>query len=432
MNIIQNMSLLKDLISLDANLYLWHYDSQGEILFSNCPEAELLDTAFSAFGCKALMLEQKITDIHPIFFSSDTGLVWCADFEWEEDKIKSAFVFGPLLFSETPEKVIEKALNVYTDPRLTVEWKDHFLKCTAGLPVIPGHIARRYALMLHFCLTREKLTFADLQPRAVPLMDPLKQKVDLPLTRDLLADRKLVTEGSSGKVTAGLTEDDWSLARQLRTEQALLRLVRAGDLNYKETFNRLLTDIEAEPLDCDEPLRASKIRNTIFIGLVSHAAIDGGLPVDEALSVAGGYLQKNEEATTPSDVSAVRAVMYDDFLQRVHRAKNRPKLSPHIQRCCGYIEMNLDKKLRAKDLAELVGYTEYYLSQCFREETGLFINDFIKLAKIKRAKLLLISTDLSIQRISEELGFNTRSYFSQVFREIVGKTPVEYRDSCKV
>ena len=70
--------------------------------------------------------------------------------------------------------------------------------------------------------------------------------------------------------------------------------------------------------------------------------------------------------------------------------------------------MNLGKKLRAADLAVLVGYSEYYITRKFREETGFFLNDYIKFARMERAKLLLQSTDLSILEIAEQLGFATR------------------------
>ena len=46
---------------------------------------------------------------------------------------------------------------------------------------------------------------------------------------------------------------------------------------------------------------------------------------------------------------------------------------------------------------------------------------------MERAKLLLQSTDLSILEIAEQLGFATRSYFSQAFRAITGMTPTQFR-----
>jgi AraC-like DNA-binding protein len=90
--------------------------------------------------------------------------------------------------------------------------------------------------------------------------------------------------------------------------------------------------------------------------------------------------------------------------------------------------MNIDSKIKASDLAAFAGYSEYYLTRKFKEETGFFINDYVKAAKIERAKVLLSSSDNSIQDISNQLGFTNRSYFSQVFRDLTGMTPVSFRE----
>ena len=121
-------------------------------------------------------------------------------------------------------------------------------------------------------------------------------------------------------------------------------------------------------------------------------------------------------------------MMYDDFVRRVHKCRTNPHLSQQVQKCVDYIEMNLDKKIRAADIAALVGYTEYYLTHKFKEETGLSVTDYIKFAKIERAKVLLKSTDQTVQDIATALSFSTRNYFSRIFQEVTGQTPMEYRE----
>lgn len=89
--------------------------------------------------------------------------------------------------------------------------------------------------------------------------------------------------------------------------------------------------------------------------------------------------------------------------------------------------MHLDQKIRAADLAALVGYTEYNLTHKFKEETGLSVTDYAKFAKIEHTKVLFKSTDLSVQDIATSLSFSTRNYFSRIFQEVTGQTPMEYR-----
>ena len=47
---------------------------------------------------------------------------------------------------------------------------------------------------------------------------------------------------------------------------------------------------------------------------------------------------------------------------------------------------------------------------------------------MERAKVLLHSTALSVQEISDQLCFGTRNYFSRVFSEVAGCTPMQYRE----
>ncbi len=69
-----------------------------------------------------------------------------------------------------------------------------------------------------------------------------------------------------------------------------------------------------------------------------------------------------------------------------------------------------------------------YLTEKFRTETGLSVSDYIRKVKIHRAKVLLLSTDMSVSQISEKLAFNTPNYFIHVFKELEGCTPAVFRE----
>ena len=107
--------------------------------------------------------------------------------------------------------------------------------------------------------------------------------------------------------------------------------------------------------------------------------------------------------------------------------RTNPDYSHAIQKCCDYIELSLDRKIRTADLAALVGYTEYYLTEKFKKETGQSVSSYIRFVKVERAKILLETTDLSIKEIADQLAFNTVNYFIQSFREVTGYTPAQYR-----
>ena len=120
--------------------------------------------------------------------------------------------------------------------------------------------------------------------------------------------------------------------------------------------------------------------------------------------------------------------MIDDFVHRVHKCRVDPDVSKQIRQCCDYIETHTEEKLTIAALAAQIGYTEYYLSRKFKTEMHIALNDYIKIARIERAKFLLKTTEESIQSLAFRLNFCSRSHFGEVFRKIVGCSPMEYRN----
>ena len=139
-----------------------------------------------------------------------------------------------------------------------------------------------------------------------------------------------------------------------------------------------------------------------------------------------------DNAQNAPEITGIGMSMIDDFINLVHSKNADQNLSKPVRSCCDYIESHLEEKLAISDLARRVGYTDYYLSRKFKSETGLSVNDYIKNARIRRAKTLMTTTDLSIQEISDILGFSARSFFAEVFKQVVGIPPAQWRDENKV
>ena len=88
---------------------------------------------------------------------------------------------------------------------------------------------------------------------------------------------------------------------------------------------------------------------------------------------------------------------------------------------------NVHKRLKIDDIAEELNYSKSYLFKVFKEQTGTTISScFIKL-KIERAKELLRTTRLSVTEISEQLCFDSQSYFTKSFKKITSYSPTKYR-----
>ena len=207
----------------------------------------------------------------------------------------------------------------------------------------------------------------------------------------------------------------------------MLQMVRNGDINYSNVLQNIVHLSPGVPVQGADPLRQMKTSNIVFTTLVCRAAMEGGLSPEIAYPLGDSYIQAVEDCRDSGELSALAYSMYHDFIYRVHHLRCNPNYSHAIQKCCDYIELSLNRKIRIADLATLVGYTEYYLTEKFKKETGQSVNSYIRYVKVERAKVLLESTEMSVKELSESLAFNTVNYFIQCFRDTTGYTPAQYR-----
>lgn len=398
MDIHEKVSLLQELVACCDAISTWCYDAKGELLFSNCTDETVLNTAFSAFGCRSILMEHTNIWNNPFLLGTSLGLVWGAAFEREDGVLRRFWLLGPVFYATTTKGQIELGYDFYRGLELSVAWKEQFMQAAARLPVVTSVLLGRYLLMLHYCLTGQTLHYSDIV-MPTELLRPAKPAE--PTKRDRY--------------------------QVYAAERALLDMVRNGDLNYAEAFSNSSLLSSGVPVSGPDPLRQVKSSITVFTSLVCRAAIEGGLSPEEAYSLGDAYIQRAENARSQQELLNLPATMYDDFIHRVHRCRTNPRYSPMVQKCVDYIDLHLEQKIQAADLAAQLGYDDYYITRRFKRETGYSLTNYIKFAKIERAKVLLQSTRLTVQQIADGLGFTTRSYFIQCFKAVTGRTPTAWR-----
>lgn len=81
------------------------------------------------------------------------------------------------------------------------------------------------------------------------------------------------------------------------------------------------------------------------------------------------------------------------------------------------------------EIARKVNMSRSYFSQCFKDITGKSFIDFVRTRRIQNAVLLLEQTQKPIYWISQMCGYRNEKYFSRVFKDIIGIFPSEYRNN---
>lgn len=396
-----DLLFLQGLIPKNENLFLWCYTPEGKLLATSCPEnlSFLLDLSFEILGAKPKAFDYLTSQNNdrPLLLGSSIGLQWAASLEKERHRTL-LFIMGPVLYNPISEESLRVALRPYTDTRERGEWAAALRRSLPELPLMSYAVFTRYVVMIHNTLTGDQIGLDALSYGAA---SPSQSASPPPVTRD------------RGQV--------------YQAEKALLQMVRKGDINYYAAFQNSSSLSSGVPVKGKDPLQPMRLSLIVFTTLVSRAAMEGGLNPEIAYALGDSYIQAAQDCRDSGELSSLTQAMYHDFIYRVHHLRVNPDYSPAIQKCCDYIELSVDRKIRTRDLASLVGYTEYYLTEKFKKETGMPLTSYIRAIKLERAKVLLETTALSVQQIAEQLAFNTVNYFIQCFREATGLTPAKYR-----
>ena len=213
----------------------------------------------------------------------------------------------------------------------------------------------------------------------------------------------------------------------LDQEQTLLRIVRQGDTAaLKEWINRAPA-IRGGVL-AKEQLRQKKNTFIVTVTLVSRAAIQGGMDVDDAFSYSDSYIQQCERLSFPADILNLQYRMVLDYTERVERLRLGKQPSKLTIDVANYIQHHMSEPITAEKIAEKLFLNRSYLSRKFKDETGETLTNFILKEKAEEAKRLLRYSDKSLTAIGSYLGFSSASHFSRVFKTYVGITPREYRE----
>jgi len=391
------IATMQELLTCGTNIPLWHYDIEGHLVDTNA-EHLVLDKILSFIGGRSYMLEYAEKGRNPLILGSDMGLMWCAVFAAEKEAVKSIYLIGPVYNAEVSDAILEDSASRY---HIEPTFRKQYVAMMKDISVVPSVMFQQYCLMLHYCVNGQKLNRSDIQfqPRnkiITPLhIEPEQQVFDRTQT--------------------------------YLTEQLLLQMLREGNINYKQAISQ--ANHLFNPL-CPQyrgSIQAAILASTGFATLCIREAIAAGIAVDTAYAIGDGYIESVVQCKSVSELTSLNLSMYEDFLFRVRKHRTNPSVSSQIRRCRDYIELHAEQELKLSILAKQVGYSEYYLSRKFKREMGVSISTYIKYVRVERSKLMLVSTGLPIAQIADSLHFASSSHYSEAFRDVVGKTPQQYR-----
>ncbi len=160
----------------------------------------------------------------------------------------------------------------------------------------------------------------------------------------------------------------------------------------------------------------SKIELPVFVGGAVHS---------EIILVVGAY-DKINKATFLNNKEKNEHLLLFILSVLEDRAKRR-SLNPLTLKVMEYIHNNLTSRITLDDIGRYTYFSPIYCDTLFKKETGHSIIDYLLDKRIDEAKKLLFEGNLSLQSVSEAVGFNDYNYFSRVFKARSGYSPSAYR-----
>ena len=149
-----------------------------------------------------------------------------------------------------------------------------------------------------------------------------------------------------------------------------------------------------------------------------------GLPIDAA---AKAYVQipffDEEKIRSLSNIATLMAkyILLENMLT--------PRATGDIEKAVAYIHSNLHRELSVQDICRGGSISKTLLYDGFHQRFHCTVSGYINVKRVERSQELLCKTDLSMEEISQAVGFSSASYYSRIFKKHTGISPLQYRKS---
>ncbi|GIP18946.1 hypothetical protein J40TS1_45880 [Paenibacillus montaniterrae] len=124
--------------------------------------------------------------------------------------------------------------------------------------------------------------------------------------------------------------------------------------------------------------------------------------------------------------------IFGDLLELIDYSKVELSHTQPIVAVRNYINDHMKEDITLASLADKFHFSPQYLAKKFKEEYNTTIMNYLAQLRMEKASSLLAHTDLSIQEVAIESGFEELNYFSKVFKKHFGLSPTTYRKTHKV
>lgn len=166
-------------------------------------------------------------------------------------------------------------------------------------------------------------------------------------------------------------------------------------------------------------------------------------PVRDAYMDSGAFLNIAEKILNHHELIIENELLRTSFLyeaiallvksyseQHPRKNLNSYPSDVYVNSALDYIHRNY-ARIQVSDVAKHIGISRYYLSRIFKNKMNISPQTYLLNYRLEQAGNLLRTTNMTVQEISDEVGYTNSFSFSESFKKLYGFSPKKYRDHLK-
>lgn len=204
----------------------------------------------------------------------------------------------------------------------------------------------------------------------------------------------------------------------------LINLILTGDPASSDLATRIV-DYSTASLGGDL-IRMEFLLKSI-LNAVLHSILEKKNWLCEFIDQNGFVSSKSLRSDNPEELKRIFSVKIESLRSIINKLECSSTDNEVVRRMCSCVLESADGEISLKMIAGKLFMNRTYLSEVFRQKTGLQFVEYLTMVKMERAKILLAEGRLKTYEIAEKLGFKDIEYFSRLFKRYAGMPPMEYR-----
>ena len=371
-----------------------------------------IQTQISSFNYPAIIEDEK-KSMYPYLLNEclsmdqDTFSIYTDKFKLsylvttlhKNDEFKGIVVVGPYLSEDFSGGFLSQVIRENNLPLPTYRYLENFYKNLSKLKIEYLSVGN---IVVNLC------RYDTISSSFVALDLPMKNEV----SRHSRSNTKMY---------------DANILIRYELEKKIMSAVTIGDTQeVKRLYSEFFADFSYRTPN--DHLRSSKNVAYVFGTMLRLAAEKGGVNPIYLHQISENLAYKVEECKDQASIATVEYSMIAIYCDAVKELSTK-EFSNIVKQAVTYIKFNYDEPLNLQIVADSIRFDRTYLAKSFRRETNMSVVEYINKVRIDKAVFLIEQNQLSFIDISVLVGYNNYSYFCKVFKDTLGLSPREYRNT---